>query len=156
MPALLNSRWILSVSWSLATARWKASMAASSDTSATKVVTRVPCGASASQRLLVTAMLAAETSHIATLQPSAASWRANSRPMPVPPPVITANRPAKSFMEVLLVIGPRLLDRKASRGARGPHTMDHVGFSTAKAGAHSGWAGTAARFLAHIGLRDRV
>jgi hypothetical protein len=27
------------------------------------------------------------------------SWRASSRPMPVPPPVMTAIFPAKSFME---------------------------------------------------------
>ena len=41
---------------------------------------------------------AAETSHIATLQPSATSWRTSSRPMPVPPPVTTAILPAKSFI----------------------------------------------------------
>src|SRR6202012_5541859 len=45
----------------------------------------------------------AETSHMATLQPSAISWRASSRPMPVPPPVTTAKRPAKSFMSFPLV-----------------------------------------------------
>ena len=37
---------------------------------------------------------------MATLQPSAMSWRASSRPMPVPPPVTTAIRPAKSFMGI--------------------------------------------------------
>src|SRR5690242_2677556 len=46
-------------------------------------------------------MFSADTSHIATLQPSATSWRASSRPMPVPPPVMTAILPAKSFMSVL-------------------------------------------------------
>jgi hypothetical protein len=51
-----------------------------------------------SQSRLVSAIASAETSHIATLQPSATSWRANSRPIPVPPPVITAIFPAKSFM----------------------------------------------------------
>src|SRR4051812_22516296 len=45
-------------------------------------------------------MASAETSHMATLQPSATSWRASSRPMPVPPPVITAIFPAKSFMGI--------------------------------------------------------
>jgi hypothetical protein len=39
-----------------------------------------------------------ETSHIATLQASATSWRMNSRPIPEPPPVTTAVFPAKSFM----------------------------------------------------------
>ena len=34
----------------------------------------------------------------AMLQPSAASCRASSRPMPVPPPVMTAILPEKSFM----------------------------------------------------------
>ncbi len=43
---------------------------------------------------------AGRTSPSAMLQPSAASWRANSRPMPVPPPVMTAILPAKSFMPV--------------------------------------------------------
>src|SRR5579864_4382938 len=63
------------------------------------VVMRSPCGSlPASQSRLVSAMFSAETSHMATLQPSAASWRASSRPMPVPPPVITAILPAKSFI----------------------------------------------------------
>jgi len=43
-------------------------------------------------------MFRAETSHIATLQPSATSWRTSSRPMPVPPPVTTAVLPEKSFI----------------------------------------------------------
>jgi hypothetical protein len=47
---------------------------------------------------LVSAIVSIETSHIATLQPSATSWRASSRPMPVPPPVITANFQVKSFI----------------------------------------------------------
>src|SRR5437868_4694932 len=59
---------------------------------------RVPCGDSASHIFLVTAIFSAETSHMATLQPSAISWRASSRPMPVPPPVTTAILPAKSFI----------------------------------------------------------
>ena len=40
-------------------------------------------------------MFVADTSHMATLQPSAASWRTSSRPIPVPPPVTTAILPAK-------------------------------------------------------------
>jgi hypothetical protein len=69
------------------------------ETSAMWAVTRRPCGSfSASQSRLVSAIASMETSHIATLQPSATSWRANSRPMPVPPPVITANFPTKSFI----------------------------------------------------------
>src|SRR6266481_4861012 len=60
---------------------------------------RRPCGSfSTSQSRLVSAIASAETSHIATLQPSATSCRASSRPMPVPPPVMTAIFPAKSFM----------------------------------------------------------
>jgi len=47
---------------------------------------------------LVSAIAGAERSHIATLQPSATSWRTSSRPIPVPPPVTTAIRPAKSFI----------------------------------------------------------
>ena len=63
------------------------------------VVTRRPCGRPvASHSRLVSAMSSAETSHMATLQPSATSWRTSSRPMPVPPPVTTAILPAKSFM----------------------------------------------------------
>src|SRR4029079_13700809 len=66
------------------------------------VVTRRPCGSfSASHSRLVSAIASAETSHIGTLQPSATSWRASSRPMPVPPPVITANFPANSFIEIV-------------------------------------------------------
>jgi hypothetical protein len=53
---------------------------------------------------LVSAIASTDTSHIATLQPSATSWRASSRPMPVPPPVITANFPAKSFIATLTSI----------------------------------------------------
>src|SRR3954470_13385668 len=73
------------------------------------VVTRKPCGSrSTSQSRLVSAMASAETSHIATLQPSATSWRASSRPIPVPPPVMTAVFPAKSFMETLILFLPRV------------------------------------------------
>src|SRR5215468_85531 len=60
---------------------------------------RRPCGSrSTSHSRLVSAIAAADTSHMATLQPSATSWRASSRPMPVPPPVMTAILPARSFM----------------------------------------------------------
>jgi len=56
-------------------------------------------------RFCVSAILSAITSHIATVQPSAASWIASSRPMPVPPPVMTAILPAKSFMTRLPLAG---------------------------------------------------
>ena len=59
---------------------------------------RVPAGAAFSQSAFVSAMCSAETSQIATWQPSAASCFASSRPMPVPPPVITASLPRKSFI----------------------------------------------------------
>src|SRR5260221_13134974 len=63
------------------------------------VVTRSPCGnPAASHSLCVSARPVGETSHIATLQPSATSWRTSSRPIPLPPPVTTAILPAKSFM----------------------------------------------------------
>jgi len=72
---------------------------AASDTSARCVVTRSPCGSPAvSQSCRVSAIPSSETSHIATLQASAASWRTSSRPMPEPPPVTTAIFPAKSFI----------------------------------------------------------
>ena len=47
------------------------------------VVMRRPCGnPAASHSCWVSANPAAETSHIATLQASATSWRTNSRPIP--------------------------------------------------------------------------
>src|ERR1043165_2962213 len=62
---------------------------------------RRPCGRpSTSHSRLVSAIAGADTSHMAMLQPSATSWRASSRPMPVPPPVMTAIRPARSFISV--------------------------------------------------------
>src|SRR5205085_11888006 len=99
MPALLNNRWILSVACCSVISSRKRLSWSSMETSATCVVIRRPCGSlSTSQSLFVSAIASAETSHIATLQPSATSWRASSRPMPVPPPVMTAIFPAKSFM----------------------------------------------------------
>src|ERR1700750_1968305 len=99
MPALLNSRWILSVFCCSASSSRKRLRLSSIETSATCVVTRRPCGSfSTSQSRLVSAIAASETSHIATLQPSATSCRASSRPIPVPPPVMTAIFPANSFM----------------------------------------------------------
>src|SRR5882762_2329284 len=101
IPALLNSRWILSVSCCRATSSAKRLTWSSSETSARCVVMRRPCGRrSTSHSRLVSAIADAETSHMATLQPSATSWRASSRPMPVPPPVMTAIRPARSFMSL--------------------------------------------------------
>src|ERR1700757_42112 len=62
-------------------------------------VTRKPCGPPAASRSrCVSAIPAAETSHIATLQPSATSWQTSSRPIPEPPPVTTAILPAKSLI----------------------------------------------------------
>src|ERR1700719_3624165 len=63
------------------------------------VVTRSPCGnPAASHSLCVSARPVGETSHVATLQASATSWRTSSRPIPEPPPVTTAVLPANSFM----------------------------------------------------------
>jgi hypothetical protein len=58
----------------------------------------------ASQNRFVSATASAKTSHVATLQPSATSWRTSSRPIPLPPPVTTAILPANSFM----VVPPRV------------------------------------------------
>ena len=96
MPALLNKRLTWSVANSDFTASRKASTCASSDTSATKVTTRVSAGASANANDLVSAIASSDTSQVATSQPAAASWRTSSRPMPVPPPVTTAMRPSSS------------------------------------------------------------
>src|SRR5882672_1534338 len=90
------------------------------ETSAIWVVTRRPCGSfSTSHSRLVSAIASADTSHIATLQPSATSCRASSRPMPVPPPVMTAIFPAKSFMGTDdLSVSSRLCSSLASLKAR--------------------------------------
>src|SRR5476649_2569442 len=99
MPALLNSRWTLSVSCWRATSPWKRSTADLSETSRRCVVIRNPCGRrSCRQSRSVSARPLAETSHRAMLTPSATSWRTSSRPMPEPPPVTTAIRPARSFI----------------------------------------------------------
>src|SRR5262245_50536571 len=55
----------------------------------------------------VSVMPGAETSHIATSQPSATSWRTSSRPIPLPPPVTTASLPAKVRIASLPVPQPR-------------------------------------------------
>jgi hypothetical protein len=55
-------------------------------------------GAASSHRLLVRTMFSADTSQIATEQPSAESCSASSRPIPVPPPVTTARFPRKLFI----------------------------------------------------------
>ena len=99
MPALLNSRWILSVACSAATSSRKRDTCSSSETSTTWQVILAPgLSPSASQIARVSSMLWRETSHIATLAPSAASCRTSSRPIPEPPPVTTAILPAKLFM----------------------------------------------------------
>src|SRR5262249_39309141 len=79
----------------------------------------------ASQSLCVSARPVGETSHIATLQASATSWRTSSRPIPLPPPVTTAVLPANSVMCAPPVLGTRWSDlfyRRAirSRSPRAP------------------------------------
>src|ERR1700724_1705671 len=102
IPALLNNKWILSVWWWSATSSRNRSTCVRSATSAMCVVTRSPCGnPAASHSLCVSARPVGETSHIATLQASATSWRTSSRPIPLPPPVTTAVLPANSVMSVL-------------------------------------------------------
>src|SRR5258705_8755627 len=98
MPALLNSRLMCSVWWSLATDVAKAATADADDTSATAALMRVPAGASSSHMDLVASRPSADTSHIETWHPSALNWRASSRPIPEPPPVTTAIRPWRSFI----------------------------------------------------------
>src|SRR5579864_1069587 len=65
-------------------------------------------------------MFLAETSHMATLQPSEISWRASSRPMPVPPPVTMAIFPAKSCMACFPGWPPCLCREVSSSLARRP------------------------------------
>src|SRR6185295_11012466 len=102
IPALLNNKWILSVWWRSATSSRNRSTCVRSATSAMCVVTRSPCGnPAASHSLCVSTRPVGETSHIATLQASATSWRTSSRPIPLPPPVTTAVLPANSVMCVL-------------------------------------------------------
>ena len=95
MPALLNSRFTWSVWCCMTTASRKASCEASSDTSQTWVVTTVPAGASASASRFVSSISSTDRSHSATWQPSAASCRTSSRPIPLAPPVTTATLPVK-------------------------------------------------------------
>src|SRR5262245_735262 len=84
-------------------------------------------------------MCSAETSQSARWQPSAASCRASSRPMPVPAPVITASLPRKSFIVLLpearmmpqpgYVARVGLISRLVERLARLPpatHRLDRI------------------------------
>src|SRR6516225_7673105 len=65
IPALLNSKWILSVRWRSATSSRNRSTCVRSATSATCVVTRSPCGnPAASHSLCVSARPVGETSHV--------------------------------------------------------------------------------------------
>src|SRR5579871_2517778 len=101
-PALLNNRWIRSVAWACATSSQKRATCAGSETSAIWVVTRSPCAnPAASHSWRFSPIPSGVTSHIATLHASAASSRTSSRPIPDPPPVTTAIRPASSFIAIL-------------------------------------------------------
>src|SRR6476646_7103424 len=102
MPALLNNRSTWSVSCWATTSSRKRFICPSSDTSARCVVIRTSAGASFSARLAVSSMWSTLTSHAATEHPSAASWMTSSRPIPVPPPVTTASRPANESMRSTL------------------------------------------------------
>src|SRR4051812_1542632 len=119
MPALLNTKLTWSVSCCSSTSSRKLTTCASSPTSQEWVVMRVPAGASFSARSAVSVRLSSSRSHVATEQPSAANWMTSSRPIPVPPPVTTARRPAKS------TVSP-LVDRQATRCAR-LHAVEEVG-----------------------------
>src|ERR1700745_3405562 len=123
IPALLNNKWILSVWWWSATSSRNPSTCVRSATSAMCVVTRSPCGnPAASHSLCVSARPVGETSHIATLQASATSWRTSSRPIPLPLPVTTAVLPTNSVMCVLPCVlarsryGPSSLPSPRRRG----------------------------------------
>src|SRR6516162_8114310 len=81
IPALLNSKWILSVWWRSATSSRNRSTCVRLATSTMCVVTRSPCGnPAASHSLCVSARPVGETSHIATLQASATNRRAVAGP----------------------------------------------------------------------------
>ena len=73
-------------------------MSASTATSHVWAVMRVPGGASFSARRTVSSRWSIWTSQAAIEQPSAASWRTSSRPIPVPPPVTTASFPSNDSM----------------------------------------------------------
>src|SRR6185312_16787505 len=140
IPALLNRRSILSVACCSQSSSRKRLSWSSLETSAMWVVTRRPCGSfSTSQSRLVSAIVLADTSHIATLQPSATSWRASSRPMPVPPPVMTAVFPAKTFMRrcspLLLVLYQDTTSLRAFAGIASPPATFHDGWSLSGAAA---------------------
>src|SRR5579864_4400579 len=94
IPALLNT----TSTWSLACAASSSSRnrrtCASSATSHSWLVTRTPAGAPSLAVAAVCATASVCTSHVATEDPCAASWRTSSRPMPEPPPVTTASFPA--------------------------------------------------------------
>ena len=77
-------------------------------------------GASASASSRASAMLSADTSHVATWHPAAASCRTSSRPMPVPPPVTTAMRPSnRSMPRPMRLLSPIWRQRSPSAVASG-------------------------------------
>ena len=114
IPALLNSRWTWSVSWSSATARWNASTSRSWETSATKVVTRVSGGASCRASSRVWAMFSAESRR----------WRRDSPPS-------RAGARARGPCRFRRPSPRRSFDRSASSVPPGGHGGD----ATSRAGA---------------------
>src|SRR5215469_379026 len=101
-----------------ATSSRNACTCASLETSARKVVMRVPREAFASHSAFVWDMVSCDTSHMAMWAPSALSCSASSRPIPVPPPVITAIFPWKLFTWHLLNRHRRSPGRSGMRFAR--------------------------------------
>src|SRR5215472_9653446 len=121
IPALLNNRWMRSVACCAMTSSRKRSTSGSRDTSATCTVRRTPCGSPAAWHACwVSAKRRADTSHVATWQPSATNWRTSSRPMPDPPPVTTAILPETSCIDLP---HPALHPGHISRLRRGLHHL---------------------------------
>src|SRR5947208_271425 len=125
IPALLNTRLTCSLACWLTTSSRKRRTSSSADTSHTCVVTRLPAWA----RPAVSLTPAASMSQVATEQPSAASWRTSSRPMPKPPPVTMATFPPnESTFDLHARSGParRADSRRSGRGHPDDVGGDHT------------------------------
>ena len=122
MPALLNTRFTWSVACCSTTSSRNRATSAASATLQRCAVTLVPAGATSSASLTVLASVSGLRSHVATEQPSVASWMTSARPMPVPPPVTTASFPRRIPRRSSLA--PRSVARSALRSVEVPEQQD--------------------------------
>ncbi len=111
-PALLNTRCAAPNAASVSAA--SASTASPSDTSTLRATTFAPF---ASSSAATRSSASCCTSAMTTFMPSVAATCANSRPKPLPPPVMTAVRPVKSFIVSPLLL--RSLRSPPAASARG-------------------------------------